>query len=37
VANWGPPTIDATALIVRAPGGGGTRLGLGEEVAIRVG
>jgi hypothetical protein len=28
--------IDATALIVRAPGGGGTRLGVGDDVAIRV-
>jgi hypothetical protein len=29
--------IDPTALIVRAPGGGGTRLGLGDEVPISVG
>jgi hypothetical protein len=29
--------IDATALIVRAPGGGGTRLGVGDEVAICIG
>ena len=29
--------IDATALIVRAPGGGGTQLGLGDDVPIAVG
>jgi hypothetical protein len=29
--------LDATALVARAPGGGGTRLGLDEEVAVRVG
>jgi hypothetical protein len=28
--------IDATALIARAPGGGGTRLGVGDDVAIHV-
>jgi hypothetical protein len=29
--------IDATSFIVRAPGGGGTRLGLGEHAAVCVG